>query len=762
MRWWSGGRLNGFGRSLFGVRAFASRRRPRLSFRPSRGAALGAITLLAFAVIGGQSGSTPKGYSVGIGSDHADGGSTLLDRAGVSGFSAAELDPTGPDVGTLKLASETPIFAEDPAHEAVFNIDVGNGGTEQATDIELTDTLPGTGWSIAVNAGWDDCQISAGADDVLTCTEATLAVGPTLNVVVSRPTTTADCGDLDNTAQVSASNEPVANQNENNTSTATIVVQCDSDVGVLKLASETPIFAEDPAHEAVFTIDVGNAGPVTAVEVELTDTLPGTGWSILDNVGWDDCQISAGADDVLTCTAALLEEGPVLTVILSRPTTTADCGDLENTATVAAKYEPPAEVGEDAHENNTSTATIVVQCDSDVGVLKLASETPIFAEDPAHEAVFTIDVGNAGPVTAVEVELTDTLPGTGWSILDNVGWDDCQISAGADDVLTCTAALLEEGPVLTVILSRPTTTADCGDLENTATVAAKHEPPAEVGEDAHENNISTATIVVDCADLHVAKSAVATPIQAGQQVCFQITVSNAGPGSASDVTLTDPLPGSGWAISAADAGWTCNIAGNTLTCTAATLASGGSISVTVCRATAPADCGTLGNTATVSADNEPPADQNDNSSSAAVTVNCPQGSNQGCTPGFWSGGVGLQLWNTSPDAQWIAAGGLGDPPYIQTRLFNTFFTPHSSLVGLTMLQLVGTGGTSNVVRMAARDLVGAYLNASFGLSYPFTPVQLRAMWTAAVNNGSTSAFRQLHNTLDAANRLGCPLGRVKS
>ena len=52
--------------------------------------------------------------------------------------------------------------------------------------------------------------------------------------------------------------------------------------------------------------------------------------------------------------------------------------------------------------------------------------------------------------------------------------------------------------------------------------------------------------------------------------------------------------------------------------------------------------------------------------------------------------------------------------------------------------------------------MAAYLNASFGLDYPFTTTELDGMWTVAVAGGN-SALMDLHKELDAANNRGCPL-----
>jgi hypothetical protein len=129
---------------------------------------------------------------------------------------------------------------------------------------------------------------------------------------------------------------------------------------------------------------------------------------------------------------------------------------------------------------------------------------------------------------------------------------------------------------------------------------------------------------------------------------------------------------------------------------------------------------------------------------------------EGCTPGFWQGGFGMTLWDQGPpDSDWITAGGTPNNPFAHTTLFNDFFTPDSLLNGVTMLAIVGTGGGPIPTRKAARDVIAAYLNASFGLAFGFTPTQIADMWTAAV--GNDVALQDLHILLAAANQQGCTI-----
>jgi hypothetical protein len=128
--------------------------------------------------------------------------------------------------------------------------------------------------------------------------------------------------------------------------------------------------------------------------------------------------------------------------------------------------------------------------------------------------------------------------------------------------------------------------------------------------------------------------------------------------------------------------------------------------------------------------------------------------NQGCTPGFWQGGAGALLWDGVDDPAWV--------PFTHDTLFNSFFTPAASLDGLTMFDLVSSGGGSDWVHKAARDLVAAYLNESaFPTSYPaLSTTNLETMWTNALAGGD-AALETFHNTVSAWNSPAppgyCPL-----
>ena len=124
--------------------------------------------------------------------------------------------------------------------------------------------------------------------------------------------------------------------------------------------------------------------------------------------------------------------------------------------------------------------------------------------------------------------------------------------------------------------------------------------------------------------LRITKTAGSASVTAGTPMSFTATVTNDGPGTATGVTLSDPLPaglGIDWSVSASDP--TCVINGlppaEVLSCTFGNLAPGASRSVTVTTQTTGAECKVYANTASAQASNHPVVQ-----ASAAITMTgCP-------------------------------------------------------------------------------------------------------------------------------------------
>ncbi|MEA2452317.1 MAG: hypothetical protein QOG04_1027 [Actinomycetota bacterium] len=120
---------------------------------------------------------------------------------------------------------------------------------------------------------------------------------------------------------------------------------------------------------------------------------------------------------------------------------------------------------------------------------------------------------------------------------------------------------------------------------------------------------------VPSANLSLVKSDSVDPAATGQTLTYTLTIQNAGPDTATGVTITDTLP-AGVTYVSATAG--CTNASGTVTCNVANIASGASAQVQI-QVTAPNQAGTITNTASVVANETDPQTTN-NQDSEQTTV----------------------------------------------------------------------------------------------------------------------------------------------
>jgi uncharacterized repeat protein (TIGR01451 family) len=362
-----------------------------------------------------------------------------------------------------------------------------------------------------------------------------------------------------------------------------------------------------------FTITVANNGPGTANNVTLSDPLPAetaNGWSLHpDYSGPGTCTVNGDDPDSqeLDCSFGNLEEGASATVHVVAKAYYEDCGAYNNTATASA-------------DNASSVqASASIQClNPDLQITKTADQSTVVAGQPIG---FTINVSDAGPGVARFVNLTDPLPGGtagGWTVDAGPSQGMCSINTdeGGNQELDCKYGNLNPGDNVSVHISADTSVEDCGTYDNTATATEYNGDEAGVQASASVSCLPT--------QLAITKTADNSSVSAGDPIGFSITVTNVGPGEATGVTLSDPLPSGtagGWAIDSGPEG--CSITGTvgsqTLTCSPVDLEAGDSFTVHVSADTSAADCGTYNNTATASAEGLPPVQ-----ASASVTCQTAQ------------------------------------------------------------------------------------------------------------------------------------------
>jgi uncharacterized repeat protein (TIGR01451 family)/fimbrial isopeptide formation D2 family protein len=462
-------------------------------------------------------------------------------------FGPVDIDVHCPHIAVEKTGSSI-VSAGDAIH---YTIDVSNVATGDAYDFELTDTLPAVsgGWTLDAGAP-SFCDLSGNS---LTCSLDVFEANDSFSVTLNATSSNQDCGELKNTAYISASNEAASGASDNHSSWI-ITVDCPN-LTVEKSADNGTVSAGDLAE---YTITVTNEGPGTAKDVHLDENVPdGLSWSIDSVTGADpaSCASSVSTDQPqsITCDFGSLDEGESVTIHLSATTAAADCGTLHNVATVSGSNEDPEQL-----DDNQASADIVVECPG-LNVAKDAVDDSIVGGDTA---AFSIVVWNAGPGTARNVTLSDELPG-GLNWTENS--DDCSIANG---ILSCSfgdlgvSSMAESTARVTV--SAETTRGACGTLENTAIASA----------DNNEDVDDDASIAVHCPTVAIEKTNDQTAsVLPGTVVTYSLKVT-VGDGPAESVRVVDTLPAGMEDPTNISNGGTWNAAARTITWSLGDLATG--------------------------------------------------------------------------------------------------------------------------------------------------------------------------------------------
>ncbi len=205
-------------------------------------------------------------------------------------------------------------------------------------------------------------------------------------------------------------------------------------------------------------------------------------------------------------------------------TSAANCGVYNNTATFTTT------------NDGTGTANAQETCQlSNLVLTKTADhESPVNAGD---QIGFTVTLHNNGPGTATGAAINDPLPkGTVGTVTWSESPDnpDCSISgAPGSQVLACGPKTLASGEEISVHVTATTSAANCGVYNNTATFTTTNDGTGTAN--AQETCQLSNLVLTKTADHE-------SPVNAGDQIGFTVTLHNNGPGTATGAAINDPLP----------------------------------------------------------------------------------------------------------------------------------------------------------------------------------------------------------------------------
>jgi len=416
-------------------------------------------------------------------------------------------------------------------------------------------------------------------------------VGGSVTYTVNATVAPSATGTLVNTATVTKSIAQLECNLVNNSATDTDTLTPQADLAITKTDGLTSINA---GSATAYTISVTNAGPSNAVGATVADTFP----AALTGASWT-CAASPGSSCTAGPTAGNINDivtvlaGGTLTYTVNATVSGTFSGSLANTATVAVG----AGTTDPNAGNNSATDSTTVNAVADLAITKTDGVTSAV---PGQSVTYTITASNAGPSAAPSATVADTFPASltcNWTCV-GAGGGTCT-AAGSGNISD--SVNLPAGGSVTYTASCNISAAATGSLSNTATVSGGGVSDTNAG-----NNSATDTdTLTPQADVSITKTDGAADEVPGTSVTYTIVASNAGPSTATGVTVADTFPAvlSGCSTtSVAAGGATGNDAGpfaGNLNDTGITLPPSATVTFTSTCNISAAATGTLANTATI-------------------------------------------------------------------------------------------------------------------------------------------------------------------
>ena len=478
------------------------------------------------------------------------------------------------DIRIEKIVDDT---APNVGDTVTFTLTAYNDGpSDDIGGTVISDILP-TGYTYTVDTGGagNGTYDAVSGDWTLPALTNGNSVVIAISATVNAPTATPN--EYYNIAQVTSAtnfdsdstpNNDDGDQSEDDEASAEVVPQV-ADLEVTNTISQS---SGNPGDTVVLTVTVQNNGPDNATNVSLENTVPvgfivttvnDTGTQSGNNITWSGLTIPNGTTTTLTYEATV-----------NNPTNVAD--EYLNTVQVTTvdQYDPdsaPNNDDGDQSEDDEDAVSMRLQS-SDLEIVNTVNPD---SGNPGDTLTFSTEIINNSTDDATGIALENYVP-SGFTVTtindggtqtgNTISWNGLTVSGGTSQTLT-----------FEVTINVPTNTD--GEYFNSVQVTAVDQldpdsSPNNDDGDQSEDDEDNAEIVLIPADLSLSKnlSTASNPTpNAGDTVTFEVTVTNDGPGIATNVSVEDILP-IGYTLGTVNNGGV--VSGNTITWTIATVAVG--------------------------------------------------------------------------------------------------------------------------------------------------------------------------------------------
>ncbi len=431
----------------------------------------------------------------------------------------------------------------EPGDVVVYTLTFANTGNQDATGVFITDTVPDhTSFDPASSsAGWS-CVPDSSAGSVCTILIGDLDAGDggsvSFAVTVDNPLPTG-VTEIFNIATISDdganSDEPITDSDGDNTP-----VDAQPELFITKDDGGVTV---EPGDVVVYTLSYGNTGNQDATGVFITDTVPdhtsfdpaasSAGWSCMpDNSAGSLCTITIGdldAGDGGSVNFAVIVDNPL----------PAGVDQIDNLATISDDGANSDEPITDSDDESTPVDAV-----PDLTITK--SDQGVTAE-PGSTVIYLLSYENVGNQDATGVVITETVPdNTSFAAGDSSpGWV-CVPDGNAGSTCTLEIGPLAAGSGVQTALFAVTVDdplpLDVEELVNLVSIADDGENGDDPTPDNNSDN-ETTPVEIDPA-MELTKQLVEPvpdPILAGSILLFEVTATNTGNMTLTNVVVSDDL-----------------------------------------------------------------------------------------------------------------------------------------------------------------------------------------------------------------------------
>jgi uncharacterized repeat protein (TIGR01451 family)/fimbrial isopeptide formation D2 family protein len=526
------------------------------------------IVTISYASLAGAGGATSFAITANVDDpiaeaiDSVDNVVTVVED-GANGVESNLVDNTAHDIDTIDAVPDMVVVKTHPGTVNVapggtvtYEVLVSNVGDQHATGVVVVDTVDpqmnincgtvspaptscvaGTG-VITWGPGLTDAgTISGGGVFAAGETQLLTYTATTDNPLI------ANTVDFDNTVTVATDGANGADPTPADNTDAD-VVPLTSNAPELGVTKTDGVGTVVPGADTTYTLVVTNSGNIGATAVTLTDMLPaglefvsctgGCDSTSLPLVTWDlGTIVGGGGQATVTLTAHVTEPAVAGITVLTNPASVTDDG------TNGADPVPG---------NNATSDTDTLEATPDLVVTK---DDGAATRSAGEQFDYTVVVRNVGGQAATGITVVDTLPDELTAVacpatpvacvidadLGTVTWSVGDLNGGA--ALATPAAASSITLTLTVVVD---STLASGITDFTNIVRADDDGANGIDPTPLDNEASDTDLLLAVPDLQIVKSDGVTAPVPGDELIYEIVVTNAGTQAATSATVNDVLP----------------------------------------------------------------------------------------------------------------------------------------------------------------------------------------------------------------------------